>query len=206
MKRAPNPEKRLIHIDAQAHKDAKSNEKSVIRVHRPKNGKQTGTIKVGRTVMQLFTGEIDVTEWTMEELFRGAPMNIKVPPNVIPVHVYNELVRRVTMIARAEFSAHLEYSVEKHMAVIRGIQTMENNKGETIAIDVTPVQLRAIELLYDRVMGKAPESIEMNVQVNAPWQQLMAKGIVADAEQLKEKTDKDEEEVVEGEIVEDEES
>jgi hypothetical protein len=140
-------------------------------------GDGSGEIRVGRTIVKMLKGEEDVSSWTTEELIRGAPMNVKQVPTVIPAVVYVELVKRMQAEAQHRFAAELDVAIDMHMAIVKGITTKRTKGGEKIAINVTPVQMKAIEMIYDRVIGKPAETVVLH-DGDAPWMQMMAEGIV----------------------------
>lgn len=148
----------------------------------------TGEVRVGRTVVKLMEGEEDCSSWTDEELMRGAPLSVKRLPHVIPLMVYQELVKRIISKAQHRFAAELEMAIGKHIAIIKHIDPK----------DVTPTQWAAIRELEDRVMGKAAEHV-VHHDGDAPWKKLVAESIVSSVEQIPE-----EGEIVEGEVVEEE--
>jgi hypothetical protein len=140
-------------------------------------GDGSGEIRVGRTVVKMLKGEEDVASWTTDELIRGAPMHVQKVPTVIPAIVYVELVKRMQAEAQHRFAAELDVAIDMHMAIVKGIVTKKNKRGETIAVNVTPVQMKAIEMIYDRVIGKPAETVVLH-DGDAPWMQMMAEGIV----------------------------
>jgi hypothetical protein len=154
-------------------------------VNRWKDG--SGEVRVGKNTVDLMLGVEDVSNWSDEELMWGArrdkqgrrPARM---PHVIPLAVYQELVKRMKTKVMHRFAAELTRAVEKHMEVIKAIEPSDG---------LTPTELKAIEMLYDRVLGKAPEHI--TIDMGEKWQSLVAGSIVA--------TDDD---IVEGEIVEEE--
>lgn len=185
-----------------AAKDVPRKAATIPKRRRPSTGKSvvrkwkdgSGEVRVGRTVVDLMTGETDYPPemWTDEELLRGAPKSTARPPHVIPMVVYNELIRRVMSEVRHRFAAELEVAVDAHIKLIR------NKK--------TPPQVRmvAIRELYDRVLGKPTEHVAIMTDGDAPWMKLMATAIVgneAQAQEVEGKKEIVEAEVVEGEVV-----
>ena len=150
----------------------------------------SGEVRVGRTVVRLLKGtsEYPVEDWTDEELLRGAPMNVNHLPHVIPMVVYMELTRRVMSKVQHRFAAELEVAVNEHIKMIKSEFTPESTKA------------RLIEMLYERVMGKVPEHVELHAGGMAPWQKAIADSIVSmDPSAI----GSGDEEVVEGEVVDD---
>lgn len=153
-------------------------------------------VRVGRTTVQIMKGGEDLSTWTDEELMRGARMKTSRIPNVIPMAIYVELINRVTSQVRHRFAAELTVAVEQHMRLIKRRDTPP------------AVKLKAIELLYDRVMGKTPDHVVLH-DADAPWRKLVASAIVGEASQVEEAMAElqssgvvSEGEIVEGEIVE----
>lgn len=56
-------------------------------------------------------------------------------------------------------------------------------------------RIRAAELIFDRVLGKPKESVDLNLSGDAPWQRMIAAAIVGTEEQARE--------VIEAEILDD---
>lgn len=153
-------------------------------IHEWKDG--TGEVRIGRTVVRMFKGEEDVATWTDEELMRGAPMSVMRIPNVIPMMVYQELVKRITAKVQHRFAAELQMAVNEHMKLINGKRVPH------------AVKLAAIKELYERVLGKPEEHLVVH-DGDAPWRQMVAQAIVGNDDQAREI----EGDIVEGELVDD---
>lgn len=160
-------------------------------VHKWRDG--SATVRIGRTVVDLMTGDTDYPpeKWSDEELIRGAPMSTPRIPNVIPLIVYRELIRRMMAEVRHRFAAESMVVVDQHMRLIQAPD------------EVVPpsVKMSAIREFYDRFMGKAPETVTVNFDGDPPWQKMMAESIVATDEQA---LALESGEVVEGELVDEE--
>lgn len=161
-----------------------------------------GHVNVGKGTIDVLTGKEDLTKWSDEELMMGLrPHNnrsgnrrgMALQPRVIPVEIYQELASRIVSRVRHRFAAELEYAVNEHIKIIKA------------PFDVVPasVKLKAIELLYDRVMGKAEEHVQIDVR-NTKWHRAIAMGIVATEQQAIEAAKNEAEDIVEGEIVDEE--
>lgn len=151
-------------------------------------------IRVGRQYLEITSGKEDLSKWTDTDLINGrrGGKNGKVP-KVLPRAIYDELVRRVVGRAQHQFAAELQYAVQKHIAIIKAIEPTEP----------TSVQLRAIEMLYERILGKPVEHHALySGGEMPPWQMAIAQGIVGTADQIPELEARGE--IVEGELVDDE--
>lgn len=162
------------------------------RVRVWKNG--TGEIHVGKGVVETMLNPQDVADWTDEELMQGARRTINGHrpsriPHVIPTVVYMELVKRMVAKTQHRFAAELEVAVSEHIKIIKN----KNTKDST--------RLRAIEVIYDRVMGKAPEHVVHHTD-DAPWLKMISSAVVGNMDQAREL----EGEIIDGEVVEDEDS
>lgn len=177
-----------------------------------RNGRKTIPVKRSRTgdrFAKLSPGAVDLLEnpdqldsWDDEELMWGTrrhPRTGKLPtrlPNFIPAKVHQELTKRVMSRARHRFAAELEYAIKAHCSIIRDVTLP--------AI----VRLRAIDMLYDRVFGKAAQPILLSTDADdLPWKKMMSSAIVATEEQAEEVralAALPEGEVLEGEILEEE--
>jgi hypothetical protein len=166
-------------------KDANGNKKSRTIYENGANG--AGMVAVGRKQIDILTGKDDLSDWTDEELMKGS-RGRGVAPTIIPAVVHQELARRIMTRAQHTFVAELTYAIQKHMEII------ENKSGE-----VDPrTELRAIEMLYERVLGRPTESITIKPGgEQEDWMKLMVKAIVPSREEA-EKDD-----IIEGEVVED---
>lgn len=150
----------------------------------------SGKIRIGRALVDQLKGKEDVSLWTDEELMQGCKNSmlngkttkrIGVPPAVIPSPVYIELISRIQSRVRFTFAAEVEYAVETHMQLIKMWRTDMEEFGESSI--PAAVLLKAIEMLYDRVIGK-PEEHMIHHQ-GEPWTDLVANAIVGSEDQLK---------------------
>jgi hypothetical protein len=165
-------------------------------VYKWKSGE--GLVKVGRNVVRMMEGKEDLSEWTDEELIRGARYNYDKNgrrvggrvPHVVPIDIHQELARRMMAKAQHTFVAELKYAVEKHMEVIKKINPEF----------ITSTQLRAIEMLYDRVLGKPIERMDVTV-AEAPWQKVVANAIIGHDGQAADVPELTEGDIIEGEVV-----
>ena len=152
---------------------------------------ESATIQVGRQTLAVIEGTEDLSDWTDDELIAGFKAGGrngqgKLPPKIVPIRVHQELVSRVTQTAKHRFAAELHYAVDKHMQIIKLIDPS----------DPTPTQLKAIEMLYERILGKPTEHVALYNGGEIPaWQKAVAAGIVGSDQEA-------EEQIIDGEIVE----
>jgi hypothetical protein len=152
-------------------------------------------MKVSPTTARIVNGEENLADWDDEELERGQrrSRNGRWPtkkPTIVARVLHDELVRR--RLSKAYDL--LRESVYDAAVLLRQVIT---DKQADLGL-----RMKAAELIMDRVMGKAPEHVSLDVQTgNAPWQRAFASavvGIVATEERAREL----EGEVVEGQVVE----
>jgi hypothetical protein len=134
--------------------------------------KKKGMVHVGRVATAMMNGDIKVEELTDEELFRGAPAGMTAP-KVIPMVMYRELVNRVMSQARHTMAAELMVAVEKHMEVIKAMDTAHP----------TNPQMKALDMLYDRVLGKPEERVQ--ITADSLFLQTIKNAVVGTDEQAK---------------------
>ena len=121
-------------------------------------------------VEQAKRGELDLSEWDDEELLQGRRRDRKgrfsgKRPSIIPASLHQELWKRKT----SEVSKLLVTNVLEATNVLINLATNEN-------VD-DGVRLNAAKFLFERVMGKTPEKIE--VEVEAPWMVALRGAIVS---------------------------
>lgn len=115
------------------------------------------------------SGDEDLSTWTTDELLDGFPASRHKgrPPSLVPIEVFRELVRRVMDEARFRFVAELQYAMDVHFDIIKDEEAPY------------AVRLEAIKVVYDRVLGKQPDTlIDKSGGEPAPWQKMMADAIV----------------------------
>lgn len=107
----------------------------------------------------------DFTEWTNEELRRGAKKGHKAPaPGLIPRACHEELLRRQGTRAHMRMIEELDQVTEEYLAIA---------KGQALA---DPSRIRAIEGIMNRVLGKAPERVQISAE--EPWMKALKQVIV----------------------------
>jgi len=159
---------------------------------RTRHADGSATVVVGRQTLAVLDDLENLSGWTDEELIAGRKHNGKhgagrALPKIVPIRVHQELVSRVTTRAKHRFAAELDYAVKKHIQIIKMIDPE----------DPTPTQLKAIEMLYERILGKPTEHVALYNGGEMPaWQKAVAAGIVGS---VGEGPDDD---IVDGEIVE----
>jgi hypothetical protein len=138
-------------------------------------GDEQAYVRLGRTQTRVLVGEDDLSDWTDEELRRGCRAirrngrytgrftNKK--PDVVPKKMHDELVRRTMSKANALLNENLLKAVECLVEIITDPQSENKDR------------IKAAQLVMDRVMGKAPERIE--VRSDAPWLLALQGGIVS---------------------------
>lgn len=102
----------------------------------------------------------DLDEWDDDELMRGQRKNAKgnfanKPVKYIPTAVHQELVKRQMRLAVHHLNAHLYKAADMLVRIIMSPNTDDGDR------------MRAIQMLFDRTMGKAPEKVE--VTSDSPW-------------------------------------
>lgn len=102
----------------------------------------------------------DLDDWDDDELLRGQRKNkngkfANKPVRYVPTKVHQELVKRQMRLAKHHLNAHLMMASRMLIDIIRSPTTDDGDR------------LKAIAMLFDRTMGKAPEKVE--VTSDAPW-------------------------------------
>jgi hypothetical protein len=117
-------------------------------------------VRVGRTNEALLRGELDPSAWTDEELVRGQRRDKNGrwtgrPPTVVPAVVHQELTRR----RMSQAFELLRDNVLRASEVLIEIATDPDAEAA--------VRVKAASIILDRVLGKAPERVELSVE--PPW-------------------------------------
>ena len=131
-----------------------------------------GKIRVGAATVAVLAGELDLSEWTMEELERGQRKGANgrwsgARPKVIPTVIYDEFIRR-KMSAASELLRENTYDAIAELVKIAKDPSAENRD-----------KLKAIEMILNRTMGKEPVNVKVDMHVMAPWERAM-EGLVLD--------------------------
>jgi hypothetical protein len=133
-------------------------------------GRERALVRVGKTSTKVLTGEDDLSEWDDEELRRGrrraASGNFRgADPKVVPKALHDELVRR-TMDKAAKL---LHDSLEAAVQVLCELVLDPDIEAKD--------RLRAVQMIMDRTMGKAPDKVEVTADMK-PWEIALRGGIV----------------------------
>jgi hypothetical protein len=154
---------------------AKRNASTVGRLKRKaERGETTGNeravVRIGTMNTKLLTGQEDLSAWSDEELQRGQRKDRNGrwqgrKPRVVPKAVHDELVKRTLSKAQDLFRDNLVTAVE----VLTDIVTDDSVEPKD--------KLRAIAMITDRVMGKAPERVELSG--DTPWMVALTGAIVS---------------------------
>jgi len=125
-------------------------------VHRQKSANR-GVIRIGATTADLIDHPETIRDWDDEELHRGRKRdkNGKFTgrdPLVVPTDCYREMMRRQLRKAQMLLGEHLEEAVTALTDIIKHSRAEDKDK------------IKAAQLLIDRVMGKNPETIEVNLK------------------------------------------
>jgi hypothetical protein len=132
-------------------------------------------VHIGRVNSGILSGEVDLSSWDMEELRRGQKKDrngrwVGRPPKVVPKKIHDELVKRTLDDARRLFNDNLLAAVQVLIEIVENPDTD------------TRERLKGIQMIVDRAMGKAPETVKLNV--DAPWVGAINAGIVSIGETI----------------------
>jgi hypothetical protein len=128
-------------------------------------------IGVGKTNLAIYNGQVDLTEWSEEELVRGQRRSKRGtwegrPPKVVPKAVHDELVRRKL----SQAYELMRDNVVKATGVLIEIATDKE-------VDAA-VRLKAVDMIQNRVMGRAPERVALSIEPE-PWLIALRAGVVS---------------------------
>jgi hypothetical protein len=152
-------------------------------------------IGLSPTSTRVLFGKEDLSKWDEEELERGRRRALDgtfrgPPAKVVPVACHTELSRRKFEDAGRILKRSLKDGAEALRKIIVSETTSDSDR------------LKAIELLFDRVLGKAPQHVSLDVGSDSeptPWMKLVAQAVVGSVEQAKALMA---ENVIDGEVVE----
>ena len=138
-------------------------------------------ITLSKSSSRVVRGQDDLSEWDDEELERGRKKakdgTFRGPPSkVVPTACYAELTRRKFQ----EAGRILKHSLKDGAEALRQIIVSEKTSDSD--------RLKAIELLFDRVLGKAPQHVSLDVGSDdqpSPWMKVVAQAVVGSVEQAK---------------------
>jgi hypothetical protein len=119
-------------------------------------------------------GEIDLSDWTDEELERGRRKSKKgdwsgKAPQVIARQVHDELVRR------KHLKSYDLLRAKAYEAVRTLVDVATKRKLDP---SVSAVRVKAATEILDRALGKPTESMRLQVDGLEPWQQLIQTSII----------------------------
>lgn len=112
---------------------------------------------------------IDVSTWDEEELIRGRPRDKNGhfrgrPPTLLPRELYDELRRRTLT----------EYEEHVRQALIPAIKALREIAEGNADPDTAAVQVRAIQEILNRAVGKPKERVEISHEIK-PWERTVAR-------------------------------
>ena len=111
-------------------------------------------IRIGPALTSVLVGIDDLSDWDEEELVRGQRRDKNgqlrgKQPQMLPVNLHNELVRRRLRRAEGLLRDAVVDAVQALVDIANGSDVEDKDR------------LKAISMIMDRVMGKAPERIEV---------------------------------------------
>lgn len=133
------------------------------------------------------------SDWTDEELLRGQRKSKRgrwegKPPQVVPMAVHQELIRRRYFSGEAEIREAVLPAAQYIAAVVRGTEKADTGR------------LKACEMVLERFFGKPRQYIDLDVtQTEAPWQKALNLAIVGSLEQASQR--QLEEKIVDAEVI-----
>lgn len=156
-----------------------------------------GIVQVSKLTARIMNGQEDLSTWSEEELERGSRRGsdgkFRRPPTVVAKAVHDELVRRRMSAAYDLLRTNTYDAVEVLISIAKDTDAD------------AAIRVKAAELILDRTLGKAPQTISLDVRSDGdPWQQLVQAAVlpsVADALALMTAQEADSA-IVEGEVVE----
>jgi len=155
-------------------------------------------ITLSKSSTRVLRGQEDLSEWDEQELERGRRRgkdgSWRGPPaKVVPLACHQELNRRKFEEAGRILKRSLKDGAEALRKMIVSDTTSDSDR------------LKAIELLFDRVLGKAPQHVSLDVEVDSEgpepaWLRLVRNAVVGSLQQARELMDGSPD-VVNGEVV-----
>ncbi len=116
-------------------------------------------IRLGSAATRILSGQEDLSTWDDEELLRGRKRDkrggwVGKPAQIVPIEVHKELTRRKIKAAEEMFRDSLVDAVGVLRDIINGQDVEDKDR------------LKAAQMIIDRVMGKAPERVEITATDN----------------------------------------
>jgi hypothetical protein len=117
------------------------------------------------TATGVLLGDDDVSDWDDEELLMGRRRDKNghftgAEPRVIPKAVHDELIRRTTRKAQAKFQEMQDDALEALQAIVTGADVDDKDR------------LKAVEMVLNRTIGRAPEKVEVTAH-RRPWEDIV---------------------------------
>lgn len=154
-------------------KDGK-NDGAIKLISYEKNSDGTATLRAGKATLDLLEGKDDVREWSDKELLQGHRDNVRRPPNMVPMAVYQELANRVMSKARFYWVAELEVAMTKCFEIVKNIDATDKDRK------VTMVEWLAIKEIFERVMGSPEQKVTIGLEPES-WKSAIANALVPSA-------------------------
>jgi hypothetical protein len=132
---------------------------------------QRGFIRLGVGTTAILSGADDLSTWDDEELFRGQRKDKNGrfqgrPPAVVAKAVHDEMVRR----QMAEASKLLQKALVPACTMLASI--IEDPEAED------KDKLKAVGMIMDRVLGKTPETVNVNTGEQSIWEKAIVAAVV----------------------------
>lgn len=129
-------------------------------------------VRLGKTNAAIMAGDIDLTKWSDEELQRGRPNSVDGSwrgraPAWVPKAIFDEMVKR-------QLSKANELLLQNTYEAVQVLVDLAKNPK------VDPgTRLKAVSMILDRTMGKAPERIDLRTNADAlPWQEAIVAAVI----------------------------
>lgn len=133
-------------------------------------GEERAFIRAGKRNTRILTGQDDLSTWDDEELKWGRRRDKNGqlrgrPSKIVPKALHDELVKRTLARANQLMVQNTEKAVQALIDVIEGQDTEDKDR------------ITAAKLIMDRVLGKAPDKVEL--KTDSPWQLALGAAIVS---------------------------
>ncbi|MCA1833222.1 MAG: hypothetical protein ABR548_01490 [Actinomycetota bacterium] len=138
-------------------------------------GRNTGEkrlpINVSRTTAAILAGKVDLTEWDDDEIFRGQRRSKDGkfhgrPPQVVAQAVHEERHRRFFMAGIELLKTNVVKAVDYLTRVVNDDSAPHSDR------------IKAATFIVERVYGKAPEHVTLDVGGEAPWMKAIMDSVV----------------------------
>jgi hypothetical protein len=157
-------------------------------------------VRISATAAAIVYDGVDLSDWDDQELIRGQRRNRNGgwqgrKPRLVPAALTKELNRR-------RFSRAFELLNDSLVEATKVLLAIAKDKNAA-----NKDRLRAIEIIYERALGKPQEHVQLDIHQDGPtpWQRLMVKAIVGTVDQADEAEiiESHEGDFVEGEVLDD---